>query len=485
VATALSAPTWTKALKPQLQSAGETSETSMLAVSGGTQTDSCDCTNCVQNGGLDTASIVANPATHNITADECFQKCKDNTGQGSGQTCAFALYDDALPLMGCNHIYDNEHGNHSRQGEQVEDAKNRCHDANGKTTNGMMWTFPGGIYANGNAFAEYNWTFRTTQKCWFYPEVPKKMEAALDTSSIVSVIIDNDCVEGSRGASANGCHKESNFPFQTEIKPNSISIGKEGRCACGDPVASCGTPLTTCSQDSDCNNIQCSGHKWCAGIEGAIDDEARGNDYYEVGSGHCVDSSNRRPPHCYTHDGSISDENTCKSACTAVSGCSAYEWGQTGGYCQLIWKTGISSLNNTQHSATTGSCSSSVLNNWKYNLNGDSNYAGGPITSTYHNTGGKCYARGLRGEYVQWQSKCPAPESYPVKWDHVNGAAIPTSALTAGGARRGTFTIKSISNNKVTLSDDTAFTMPEKVDSQHPDAFGTGGASQYKCWTRS
>merc|ERR1711937_562732 len=208
-----------------------------------------------------------------------------------------------------------------------------------------------------------------------------------------------------------------------------------------------------------------------------------GSSYVDVGSGHCVDSSNRRPPHCYTQ--SISDENTCKSACTAVSGCSAYEWGQTGGYCQLIWETGISSLNNAQHSATTGSCSSSVLNNWKYNLNGDSNYAGGSITSTYHNTGGKCYARGLRGEGVQWQNKCPAPESYPVKWDHVNGAAIPTSALTAGGARRGTFTIKSISNNKVTLSDDTVFTMPEKVDSQHPDAFGTGGASQYKCWKRS
>jgi len=357
--------------KPQLQSAGETSETSMLAVSGGTQTDSCDCTNCVQNGGLKTASIVANPATHNITADECFQKCKDNTGQNSGQTCAFALYDDALPLMGCNHIYDNEHGNHSRQGEQVEDAKNRCHDANGKTTNGMMWTFPGGIDANGNAFAEYNWTFRTTQKCWFYPEVPKKVEAAINTNSIVSVIIDNDCVEETvPGSEKSECDKMSNSPFaEADIpKPNSISIGKEGRCACGDPVASCGTPLTTCSQDSDCNNIQCSGHKWCLGIEGAIDDEARG---------------------------------------------------------------------------------------------------------------------GERGKGVQWQQKCPAPESYPVKWDHVNGAAIPTSALTAGGARRGTFTIKSISNNKVTLSDDTVFTMPEKVDSQHPDAFGTGGASQYKCWKRS
>jgi len=115
--------------------------------------------------------------------------------------------------------------------------------------------------------------------------------------------------------------------------------------------------------------------------------------YTEVGSGHCVDSNNKRPPHCYTHDGSITDENTCKSACTAVSGCSAYEWGQTGGYCQLIWTTGISSLNNAQHSATTGSCSSSVLNNWKYNLNGDSNYAGGAIQQTYHNTGGKCYRK--------------------------------------------------------------------------------------------
>merc|ERR1711918_58669 len=67
--------------------------------------------------------------------------------------------------------------------------------------------------------------------------------------------------------------------------------------------------------------------------------------------------------------------------------------GQTGGYCQLIWTTGISSLNNAQHSATTGSCSSSVLNNWKYNLNGDSNYAGGAIQQTYHNTGGKCYRK--------------------------------------------------------------------------------------------
>jgi len=121
--------------------------------------------------------------------------------------------------------------------------------------------------------------------------------------------------------------------------------------------------------------------------------EAATSTYVEVGSGHCVDSSNRRPPHCYTHDGSISDEDTCKSACTAVSGCSAYEWGQTGGYCQLIWTTGISSLNNAQHSATTGSCSSSVLNNWKYNLNGDSNYAGGAIEQTYHNTGGKCYRK--------------------------------------------------------------------------------------------
>merc|ERR1711998_193735 len=114
--------------------------------------------------------------------------------------------------------------------------------------------------------------------------------------------------------------------------------------------------------------------------------------YVDVGSGHCVDSSNRRPPHCYTQ--SITDENTCKSACTAVSGCSAYEWGQTGGYCQLIWTTGISSLNSAQHSDTTGSCSSSVLNNWKYNLNGDGGYSNGAIVQTYHNTGGRCYRKG-------------------------------------------------------------------------------------------
>merc|ERR1712224_207845 len=133
-------------------------------------------------------------------------------------------------------------------------------------------------------------------------------------------------------------------------------------------------------------------HKKCSG-QGAQTPSTTATTYTEVGSGHCVDSNNKRPPHCYTHDGSITDENTCKSACTAVSGCSGYEWGQTGGYCQLIWTTGISSLNNAQHSATTGSCSSSVLNNWKYNLNGDSNYAGGAIAQTYHNTGGKCYRK--------------------------------------------------------------------------------------------
>ena len=150
--------------------------------------------------------------------------------------------------------------------------------------------------------------------------------------------------------------------------------------------------IRTSDNKCGCSQGACSSHSG----SGYHSYRIKQNDgsYVEVGSGHCVDSSNKRPPHCYTHDGSITDENTCKSACTAVSGCSAYEWGQTGGYCQLIWTTGISSLNSAQHSATTGSCSSSVLNNWKYNLNGDSGYSNGAIVQTYHNTGGKCYRKG-------------------------------------------------------------------------------------------
>jgi len=110
--------------------------------------------------------------------------------------------------------------------------------------------------------------------------------------------------------------------------------------------------------------------------------------YTLIGSGHCVDNSNRRPGHCYTT--SISTESSCKSACDAVTGCAAYEWGQTGNYCQLIWTSGLTSNGNKQHSPVAGSCDSAVHKNWKYNLNAD---GGKTITKTHHNTGGKCYKK--------------------------------------------------------------------------------------------
>jgi len=206
-----------------------------------------------------------------------------------------------------------------------------------------------------------------------------------------------------------------------------------------------------------------------------------GSSYVDVGSGHCVDSSNRRPPHCYTQ--SITDENTCKSACTAVSGCSAYEWGQTGGYCQLIWTTGISSLNSAQHSATTGSCSSSVLNNWKYNLNGDSNYAGGAIQQTYHNTGGKCYRKEGGGDN---QYKCftmgtyapvtAAPQAVPSVAPQ-GSAQYQYSDLGSNSCPSGCSAINDLQTCKNTLSD--AQSMNPAASQLGGNTAGTGSGGNY------
>merc|ERR1712070_393445 len=163
-----------------------------------------------------------------------------------------------------------------------------------------------------------------------------------------------------------------------------------------------GTPFSTARSD-DCapviagRTVTCSsnthGHHaalcYCKAAKAA-------SSYTLIGSGHCVDNNNKRPGHCYTT--SISTESSCKSACDAVTGCAAYEWGQTGNYCQLIWTSGLTSNGNKQHSPVAGSCDSAVHKNWKYNLNAD---GGKTITKTHHNTGGKCYKKSAGGEWVK------------------------------------------------------------------------------------
>ena len=74
----------------------------------------------------------------------------------------------------------------------------------------------------------------------------------------------------------------------------------------------------------------------------------------------------------------------CQLFCDRSSGCEAYEWGQTGGYCQLIHPSGGS-----------GVCPSG----WSYNPKGD---GASSITQTYHDTGGRCYLKaGMAFAWVQ------------------------------------------------------------------------------------
>jgi len=96
--------------------------------------------------------------------------------------------------------------------------------------------------------------------------------------------------------------------------------------------------------------------------------------FREIGNGHCVDSLFRRPPHCYTL--SLPTLQSCQVACENNDGCSAFEWGQPGGsavYCQLIYTSGIA-----------GQCPSLFIAN-------PVGQGGNAVTSTAHNTGGKCY----------------------------------------------------------------------------------------------
>ena len=103
-----------------------------------------------------------------------------------------------------------------------------------------------------------------------------------------------------------------------------------------------------------------------------------GADYTELGTGHCVDANNHRPPHCFaTH---IKSEELCRSICDRNPGCSAYEWGQIwfghGPYCQLIQPAG----------GKNGVCPSG----FSYTKTNAAN----PVVKTFHDTGGgKCFIK--------------------------------------------------------------------------------------------
>lgn len=96
-----------------------------------------------------------------------------------------------------------------------------------------------------------------------------------------------------------------------------------------------------------------------------------------IGTGHCVDSASRRPPHCYTWY--IPSQKVCAERCDNDARCSAYEWGQAAGnavYCQLIYVGGI-----------VGACPSPFF----------PNYVGQRGTSVdataYAHSGAQCYKK--------------------------------------------------------------------------------------------
>jgi len=93
-----------------------------------------------------------------------------------------------------------------------------------------------------------------------------------------------------------------------------------------------------------------------------------------IGNGHCVDSQNRRPAHCW---GRIADKAYCEQLCAGDQSCVAYEYGQNYGgiLCQLIYFTLPSTCPDTR-------------------MHRGNSQGGNAVTKTFHNTGGQCHKKG-------------------------------------------------------------------------------------------
>lgn len=112
--------------------------------------------------------------------------------------------------------------------------------------------------------------------------------------------------------------------------------------------------------------------------------------YSRLGDGHCVDSRNVRPPHCW----GSSEETVCRELCTADTVCSGYEYGQNWGgniLCQLVY-------DNLPAGCPHG-----------WGLGGDA--AATEIIRTYPATGASCWKKSTGDVSGKMKIKIDAPNS--------------------------------------------------------------------------